>query len=80
MSKSWGVTRITITQRDLLISRLTTLVEALGYKSAMERAGVPEKRIKKIMKWWGPGHGFRKACRQELRDLIADVKERFLNV
>jgi len=64
---------IKITQRSLLEGELVRLIEAVGYKSAMQRAGVPEKRIRKIMRHWGPGYHVRKALHKELQGLIQDI-------
>jgi hypothetical protein len=73
MAKWYNGVRIRITQRSLLEADLVRLIEALGYKSAMQRAGVPQKRMAKILRHWGPGYYIRKALHQEMQGLIQDI-------
>ena len=65
--------RITIPSRHGLLSDVRRLVEALWYVTRMRRAGVPDKRIRKIATRWNPWPW---ALRQEMAGLIRDMQQR----
>ena len=66
--------RITIgPSRNGLLSDIRRLVEALWYVTRMRRAGVPEKRIRKIAARWRPWPW---AMRQEMAELVRDIARR----
>ena len=60
-----------VSYKSILQHQVIRLAEAVGYQSAMRRAKVPEKNIRKILRPWLSAWAY--ACRKELRALVKDM-------
>jgi hypothetical protein len=63
--------RVSPFSRASLLGETIRLATALNYVTRMRRAGVPEKRIRRIEARWLPWPW---ACRREMAALIEDMR------